>query len=57
MAKLSQIYRDPEMPDRETVKRWTRKDDSRRRKYDLARQDGMDSDEARSTRARRSTVN
>jgi hypothetical protein len=49
---LSQICRDPEMPDRETVKRWTRNDDGRRRKYDMARQDGMGRDEARSTRAR-----
>ena len=39
---LSQICRDPEMPDRETVKRWTRNDDGRRRQYDMARQDGMD---------------
>jgi hypothetical protein len=39
---LSQICRDPQMPDRETVKRWTRNDDGRRRQYDMARQDGMD---------------
>lgn len=39
---LSQICRDGQMPDRETVKRWTRNDDGRRRQYDMARQDGMD---------------
>jgi hypothetical protein len=39
---LSQICRDPEMPSREAVTRWTKNDDGRRKKYDLARQDGMD---------------
>jgi hypothetical protein len=34
------------------AKRWTRNDDGRRRQYDMARQDGMGRDEARSTRAR-----
>jgi hypothetical protein len=40
---LRQICRDPEMPDRETVVRWTRNDDARRRQYDQARRDGTDS--------------
>jgi hypothetical protein len=40
---LRQICRDPEMPDRETVVRWTRNDDGRRRQYDQARRDGTDS--------------
>jgi hypothetical protein len=39
---LSQICRDPDMPARTMVIRWTKLDDERRRKYDLARQDGMD---------------
>src|SRR5216683_1827166 len=40
---LRQICRDPEMPNRETVVRWTRNDDGRRRLYDQARRDGTDS--------------
>jgi hypothetical protein len=40
---LRQICRDPEMPNRETVVRWTRNDDGRRRMYDQARRDGTDS--------------
>lgn len=39
---LLQICRDPEMPSRETVVRWTRNDDARRRQYDEARKDGTD---------------
>ena len=40
---LLQICRDPEMPNRETVRRWIGNDDVRRRLYDQARRDGTDS--------------
>lgn len=40
---LLQICRDPEMPNRETVRRWIGNDDGRRRLYDQARRDGTDS--------------
>jgi terminase small subunit-like protein len=40
---LLQICRDPEMPSRETVRRWIGNDDVRRRQYDQARRDGTDS--------------
>jgi hypothetical protein len=39
---LTQICRDPEMPERATVVRWTNNDDARRLKYDKARRDGTD---------------
>jgi hypothetical protein len=51
-ATLMQICRDDQMPDHETVKRWTRNVTAGAVCTIRHGEDGMDSDEARSTRGR-----